>query len=176
MTSQTLELMIEESPTRHGVKPVPHALLNREQRGLLARLDAYDAPWLEEKLLKEGTFSSPQEYQEAFTEFKKYVALYGLNHKPLKMSSKKVDSVWHQFILFTPQYHQFCDEMLGGYMHHTPTTSFTPSLEGSGNLFNRSYQEIFGAIPKIWDSSKGIFGDRSSENCLGGGCMCGCNP
>ncbi|PSP79158.1 hypothetical protein BRC81_06740 [Halobacteriales archaeon QS_1_68_20] len=37
--------------------------------------------------------------------------------------SPELDEYWHQFILDTPRYHEFCDEILGGYLHHVPTLS-----------------------------------------------------
>ncbi|MEW6167389.1 MAG: hypothetical protein AB1651_06795 [Pseudomonadota bacterium] len=33
-----------------------------------------------------------------------------------------IDEMWHTFILFTKEYHEFCSRMFGHYMHHTPTT------------------------------------------------------
>lgn len=34
-----------------------------------------------------------------------------------------VDEMWHTFVLFTRDYTGFCDQYLGGYVHHEPTTS-----------------------------------------------------
>ncbi|MDO8990401.1 MAG: hypothetical protein Q7U91_12305 [Sideroxyarcus sp.] len=36
------------------------------------------------------------------------------------MPSQAVDDLWHEFILFTRQYEQFCKRALGDYLHHTP--------------------------------------------------------
>ena len=161
----------------HGLEPADHAIITRDQRDFLERLGSFKAPYLEEKLMSEGKFDSHEQYHEAFNEFKKYVALYAITNQPLKMSSKAVDSIWHQFILFTPHYREFCNEMLGNYMDHIPTTSFNPSVEGSGEMFSQAYQKIFGEVPRIWDSKKGVFDKGASEECVaGGGCMCGCNP
>jgi hypothetical protein len=33
-----------------------------------------------------------------------------------------IDEMWHNFVLFTREYAAFCDELLGGYLHHAPTT------------------------------------------------------
>ena len=174
MNSLALNEVVERD--YNGLEPANYAIINSEQRDFLEKLGSFEAPYLEEKLMKKGVFNSHEEYQTSFTEFKKYVGLVGITNKPLKMSSEVVDSVWHQFILFTPQYREFCDEMLGSYMDHIPTTSFTPSVEGSGEMFSQSYQEIFGDIPKIWDSKKGVFNNEASEECgAGGGCMSGCN-
>lgn len=34
-----------------------------------------------------------------------------------------LDEMWHTFLLFTREYTSYCDEFLGGYVHHAPTTS-----------------------------------------------------
>jgi hypothetical protein len=33
---------------------------------------------------------------------------------------KPIDEMWHQFILCTRSYSQFCEKFLGGYLHHEP--------------------------------------------------------
>jgi hypothetical protein len=38
----------------------------------------------------------------------------------VSMPSQVVDDLWHEFILFTRQYEQFCKRALGDYLHHTP--------------------------------------------------------
>jgi hypothetical protein len=34
-----------------------------------------------------------------------------------------LDEMWHTFLLFTREYAGYCDEYLGGFVHHEPTTS-----------------------------------------------------
>ena len=34
---------------------------------------------------------------------------------------RDVDEAWHDFILFTREYHEFCEKFCGGYVHHVPT-------------------------------------------------------
>lgn len=140
------------------------------QLDLLDRLDQFNAPWLEEKLLKEGVFSSSEQYQEAFREFKKYVALIALFKKSLPMLSKPVDAVWHQFILFTKQYQAFCEEYLGFYLHHSPNTSFTSNAEAerpAGNFVDQ-YRQVFGEVPDMWNlSEKASCKNNCSAECEG---------
>lgn len=31
-----------------------------------------------------------------------------------------LDKMWHEFILFTQEYHDFCREFFGSYLHHVP--------------------------------------------------------
>lgn len=33
-----------------------------------------------------------------------------------------LDEMWHTFILFTREYHRFCNTFFGFYIHHAPTT------------------------------------------------------
>lgn len=40
--------------------------------------------------------------------------------KPVSMPSQLVDDLWHEFILYTKHYQQFCKQAFGQYMHHTP--------------------------------------------------------
>jgi hypothetical protein len=38
----------------------------------------------------------------------------------VSMPSQVVDVAWHEFILFTRQYQQFCHSAFGRFLHHTP--------------------------------------------------------
>ncbi|MES2823534.1 MAG: hypothetical protein V4732_08030 [Pseudomonadota bacterium] len=33
-----------------------------------------------------------------------------------------IDEMWHNFVLFTKDYREFCDQYLGFFFHHCPTT------------------------------------------------------
>lgn len=46
------------------------------------------------------------------------------SRKPFTLQNEIIvlDEMWHTFILFTHPYMQFCDDYLGGYLHHSPTT------------------------------------------------------
>ena len=91
-----------------SLRPEIRDSLTYEQAEFIQRLEGFEAPYLEEKLLSDGRFKTSEEYQKAFTEFKKYVLLRKFNvERGLAMTSPQVDEVWHQFILFTQQYHEF---------------------------------------------------------------------
>lgn len=38
----------------------------------------------------------------------------------VSMPSKVVDDLWHEFILFTQHYDEFCKKAFGKFLHHTP--------------------------------------------------------
>ncbi|MBS3070918.1 hypothetical protein J4407_01295 [Candidatus Pacearchaeota archaeon] len=143
--------------------------LTTQQKNLLKKLNGFDAPYLQEKLIEKGEFSSVEEYQEAFIEFKRYVFLTQIFGNNLAMMSTKVDAIWHQFILFTKAYHDFCEDNLQYFLHHTPYINGTPKskrIEGFMN-FKKYYKMIFGEIPKIWDLDKKDLNENSVCNCDG---------
>jgi hypothetical protein len=40
--------------------------------------------------------------------------------RQVSMPSQLADDLWHEFILYTKHYQQFCKQAFGQYMHHTP--------------------------------------------------------
>jgi hypothetical protein len=51
----------------------------------------------------------------------------------LAMPSQVVDVAWHEFILFTRNYRQFCLRAFGRFLHHTPTEAMnSPTLASDG--------------------------------------------
>src|SRR5687767_1510535 len=47
-------------------------------------------------------------------------ACHDAKGKMIGMPSRVVDDAWHEFILMTRLYHEFCDKAFGRYLHHTP--------------------------------------------------------
>lgn len=45
--------------------------------------------------------------------------------RPVSMPSQVVDSLWHEFILYTRHYQQFCDKAFGQFLHHSPAVILT---------------------------------------------------
>lgn len=55
------------------------------------------------------------------------------NRRMVSMPSKAVDTAWHEFILHTKNYQQFCREALGRFLHHTPAEAMhTPTMAQEG--------------------------------------------
>jgi hypothetical protein len=49
--------------------------------------------------------------------------------RSVAMPSQVVDVAWHEFILFTRAYEQFCQQALGRFLHHTPVEAMaSPTL------------------------------------------------
>lgn len=63
---------------------------------------------------------SEREATERFEETKKFLYLCATNKDVNYAPSLEVDEMWHEFILNTKSYFDFC-EKAGGYLHHIPS-------------------------------------------------------
>jgi hypothetical protein len=62
------------------------------------------------------------EAEDIFTETKKF--LFISRHRGVFIPDQLliVDEMWHNFILFTATYQDFCAQYFGGYLHHLPAS------------------------------------------------------
>lgn len=49
-----------------------------------------------------------------------FLAYHHAQYQYLAMPSEVVDDLWHEFILYTREYEQFCKQAFGRFFHHTP--------------------------------------------------------
>ena len=109
----------------------------------------YNMEFVFEKLISDNEIDK-QDVLQLELEFKKFIMLIGLHIYPISMISPGIDKVWHQFILFTNKYYEFCHSTVGFFIHHTPDTKFTPVPIIAGENFRSGYKKYFGNIPDIW--------------------------
>jgi hypothetical protein len=50
------------------------------------------------------------------------------------MPSKAVDAMWHEFILHTQAYQEWCELALGWFLHHTPAEALGAQAKGNDGL------------------------------------------
>jgi hypothetical protein len=60
-----------------------------------------------------------------------FVACLHADGRTLGMPSRAVDVAWHEFILVTRDYHAFCEEAFGRYLHHSPAAVMTEPIGGA---------------------------------------------
>ena len=125
---------------------------------------AYRAPFLIEKLVKNRIADSEQEAEVLFAEVKKYLVITRSDTEVnWKMYSVRVDEAWHQFILYTDAYTDFCDKFFGGYVGHSPGNlpeatappedDTVSTLEG----FSQRYFAFFGTgLPEVWHDARAV--------------------
>jgi hypothetical protein len=54
--------------------------------------------------------------------------------KPVSMPSQVTDDLWHEFILYTRNYQQFCQRAFGRFMHHTPAVALGSVKQSNAGL------------------------------------------
>lgn len=52
----------------------------------------------------------------------------------VSMPSQATDDLWHEFILYTRHYEQFCQRAFGRFMHHTPAVVLGPQRRDNTGL------------------------------------------
>jgi hypothetical protein len=52
-----------------------------------------------------------------------FLAYLKSGRKYVSMPSQVVDDLWHEFILYTKNYQQFCEKAFGTFFHHTPAAA-----------------------------------------------------
>jgi len=83
-------------------------------------------------------------------ELAKFFQLVRRSHLPLAMIGPRVDALWHTFILFTPQYRNFCLTNFGWYVDHQPHSDMTPVPDSAVTNFLDAYGRRFGVLPIWW--------------------------
>ncbi len=112
-------------------------------------IDVYDLSFVRAKIADEGKLED-EDLPKIETELRRFLKLVLTHEGPLAMIDRRVDEFWHTFILFTPQYWQFCDEAMGFYVHHQPRTSTTPVSEVAISNFVEAYTSAFGHLDAFW--------------------------
>jgi hypothetical protein len=85
-------------------------------------INAYIFPaTIKKKLLEAYPYLSDKEIFQIMLGLRHYFHICNMagNHF-VSMPSQVVDVAWHEFILFTRQYQEFCKTAFGRFLHHTP--------------------------------------------------------
>ena len=103
-------------------------------------------PLLRVKLAR-ALFCGSDEVQSALEEVIKFLIVAASRSEQPATPSARVDLAWHEFILFTRTYQQFCDENFGKLIHHEPSDNHQENArQYAATLL--SYQSLFGEPPQ----------------------------
>lgn len=81
---------------------------------------------IKEKILKKYPYLSDEQVHLVFRALRDYFFICSqAKRKMVAMPSQVVDDAWHEFILFTRSYKQFCQKAIGRFLHHTPTEAMS---------------------------------------------------
>jgi hypothetical protein len=92
-------------------------------------------PGLLERFHKQRPDLSLKDQQLVARAMRQFFLVYlksGFKH--ISMPSQVVDDMWHEFILYTKNYEQFCKKAFGRYMHHTPAAILGASQRSNDGL------------------------------------------
>ena len=115
----------------------------------LSRIKRYDFGFLADRFAADHPAYAAR-FGEYTLELGKFLQLPLLCDGPLAAMSEGVDGVWHDFIVHTPQYRDFCQEVYGGYLQHQPRSALHPVPIAAISNFYTLYPQFFGPVPEIW--------------------------
>lgn len=125
----------------------------------------YEAPFLIDKLVMECIAETPDEARALFEEATKFLIVdraYPDMH--FQVYSRRIDEAWHQFVLFTTEYMEFCRQYFGRYVHHVPgnapmAMALAEADQRAASLpeFSATYSRVFGIpLPTIWAETQTV--------------------
>lgn len=95
--------------------------------------------------------TTPEEAEKLFNDMKQFLFLAGTVSGPLA-PPEKIDEAWHNFILFTKDYQEFCRRYFGKFIHHVPVGPES-SIPKDGS-----------AMRKVIEAAREVFGGSLSPN------------
>ena len=105
-----------------------------------------------------------------------FVACLYAGGEMIGMPSRVVDDAWHEFILMTRAYTEFCDKAFGKYLHHTPNSlapePIAPTIPKTLELLRKAAVVGVGGMPVLFTIDSDLRIEAAGfggEDCLGGG-------
>jgi len=90
---------------------------------------------LDQRLAARRPELSAEQREQVFVALNDYFHLCRqAGRRMVAMPSQAVDDAWHEFILFTRQYDQFCRHAFGRFLHHTPAEAMRNPTQASDGL------------------------------------------
>jgi hypothetical protein len=92
-------------------------------------------PGLLQKLQRTHPHIQAKEYSLVAQSLRQFFLAYLVSGKQnVAMPSRVADDMWHEFILYTHQYAEFCRLAFGGFFHHTPAAAMGAHRESNVGL------------------------------------------
>jgi hypothetical protein len=151
------------------VDPGPPLSMSSTDRMALA----FDAPYVVDKLVKDRIADSIADATALFDEAKKFMLLsQNCGDAVCEMYSVRVDEAWHQFMLCTTEYSDYCHRFFGKYVHHSPNTAPSsrheacePAKSMSFVELRERYEAFFRQpLPDVWYDVRSVSAHRRVVN------------
>jgi hypothetical protein len=143
-------------------------MITETQQQIINAVMAYPLPHVIARYARD--YNLPYDVAERHVlELRRFFILCALNPGVHYGMKGQIDNVWHTFLLFTTEYHKFCNSVAGKFIHHYPDTSDEERTETITNYQNflRDYEATFGEAPppQFWPRFKDI--EHTSNGCAG---------
>jgi len=94
---------------------------------------------------------------QTFEEMKKFLYACSKSSEPLS-PSKPVDEMWHQFLLFSIDYEEYCEKYMDIFVHHIPSLD-AKACSSAYEMAQKKLKEIFGSIDyEFWPNNPETIG------------------
>ena len=91
--------------------------------------------FLDQRLAARRPELSSDQREQVFGGLRDYFHLCNnAGRRMVAMPSQAVDDAWHEFILFTRHYDQFCRHAFGRFLHHTPAAAMASPTAASDGI------------------------------------------
>ncbi len=117
---------------------------------LMDKVLGYQNPEFIERL-KHKLGLSHEDAEVLFHDMKQFLYLCG-TRPGVWSPTEQIDAAWHEFILYTKDYAEFCKEIFGKFVHHVPNSYLTKEAQLVGNTW-RTYKVAlhhFGELSSNW--------------------------
>ena len=105
------------------------------------------------QLVKNGTHSM-EDASRSEIEFLQFAALQHLTDGPVS-PSELADGYWHQFILNTALYTNWCQRNFGRYLHHRPEPRSVLAVQGIPEASSALFRKYFGLRGQMANCANG---------------------
>lgn len=89
---------------------------------------------LNKKLIEKYPHLTKEQTVRVIAGLREYFYLCNNAGDMVAMPSQAVDEVWHEFILFTKQYEEFCNNAFGRFLHHTPAEAMSSPVSAQEGI------------------------------------------
>ncbi|MCA0758579.1 hypothetical protein KP806_26330 [Paenibacillus sp. N4] len=107
---------------------------------------------VKDRVLKNRPGMSDKEWDWNWFELKRYFLMCALLRN-VPMYSRQADELWHEMLMFTREYEQFCMQFCGDMIHHAPHAPGVQPAADERAWFDWVYGELFAASPvggRVW--------------------------
>ncbi len=140
----------EPLPSELGVRPVePFRTLARRVETAFSPDYAHQ---LKMRVLAKHPEFTPEWYEWVLLELKRYFVMT-LLLRTVPMFSEEADEIWHEMLMFTREYQEFCRKIARDIIHHSPYPQRVP-MPNERAWFDWVYSQLFLFTPysqRIWN-------------------------